>query len=79
MDFRRDRVTALAQQVRSKELSATELTQHSLRMIEERNRDINAFVAVDAEKALEQAAAIDQIVASGGDPGPLAGLSLIHI
>jgi Asp-tRNA(Asn)/Glu-tRNA(Gln) amidotransferase A subunit family amidase len=76
MDFRRDRVTALAQQVRSKELSATELTQHSLRMIEERNGDINAFVAVDAEKALEQAAAIDQIVASGGDPGPLAGIPI---
>ncbi|HMD46688.1 MAG TPA: amidase family protein, partial [Acidimicrobiales bacterium] len=38
------------------------------------NQQINAFVAVDADLALQQAAGVDQIVAAGGDPGPLAGI-----
>ena len=33
-------------------------------------------MAVDGERALEQAAVVDQIVATGGDPGPLAGIPL---
>ncbi len=76
MDFRTDRVTQLAESVRSREVSAVELAQHSLAMIERHDAAINAFVAVDHERALEQAAAIDQMVASGIDPGPLAGIPL---
>ena len=68
MDFRTDRVTELARQVRDGERSATELVQHSLKAIEELDGLVNAFVAVDAEQALRQAAAIDQVIAAGGDP-----------
>ena len=45
-------------------------------MIEAHDGAINAFVAVDAERALEQAAAVDQLAAAGVDPGPLAGVPL---
>ena len=76
MDFRIDRVTELAARVRSGELTAVELAKHSLEMIEKHDGAINAFVVVDAERTLEQAAAVDQLVASGSDPGPLAGIPL---
>ena len=76
MDFRRVGVAELARQVRTGEVSARELTTHALDRIETHNPELNAFVVVDGERALEQAAAVDQIVATGGDPGPLAGVPL---
>ena len=76
MDFRRDTVAELAGAVRSGRLSARELTEHSLERIEALNPDINAFVAIDAEGARAAAEEIDQQVAEGDDPGPLAGIPL---
>jgi len=60
--------------VRAKDVSARELTQGALDRIAELNPLINAFTRIDEERALEQAAAVDQIVASGGNPGTLAGI-----
>ena len=76
MDFRTQRVTDLAEQVRTGDLSAVSLAEHSLSVISKHNGSVNAFVAVNEERALEQAAAIDQMVASGVDPGPLAGIPI---
>lgn len=76
MDFRRIPVVDLAAQVRTGTVSAREVTEHALTRIEALNPTLNAFVAVDGERALEQAAAVDQVVAAGGDPGPLAGVPL---
>jgi len=58
----------LAARVRAKDVSARELTQGALDRIAELNPLINAFTRIDEERALEQAAAVDQIVASGGTP-----------
>ncbi len=76
MDFRINRVTDLAEQVRSGQRSAVSLTEHALARIEALNPSINAFVALDAERALEQAEGVDQIIAAGGNPGPLAGIPI---
>ncbi len=76
MDFRTIPVAELARRVRDKELSAREVVAGSIRRIEEKNPELLAFVAVDAERALEQAGAVDQLVAAGGDPGPLAGVPI---
>jgi len=76
MDFRRIPLAELARRVRTKEVSARELAEHALSSIDTLNPTLNAFVAVDGERALEQAAAVDQIVATGGDPGPLAGIPI---
>jgi aspartyl-tRNA(Asn)/glutamyl-tRNA(Gln) amidotransferase subunit A len=76
MDFRRTTVIELARQVRAGEVSARELTRHALERIEALNPSVNAFVAVDGDRAIEQAAAVDQIVATGADPGPLAGVPM---
>jgi aspartyl-tRNA(Asn)/glutamyl-tRNA(Gln) amidotransferase subunit A len=75
-DFRRTTVSEIAGAVRRQEVSAREVTAMALARIEALNPIVNAFVAIDGERALEQAAAIDQIVASGGNPGPLAGVPI---
>jgi Asp-tRNA(Asn)/Glu-tRNA(Gln) amidotransferase A subunit family amidase len=69
-------VPELAALVRGKELAARELVDASLAAIDERDEAINAFVAVDPERARRDAAAVDERVAAGRDPGPLAGIPL---
>jgi aspartyl-tRNA(Asn)/glutamyl-tRNA(Gln) amidotransferase subunit A len=76
MDFRTESVSELADQVRKGERSARDLVTHALARIEADNPRLNAFVAVDGERALAAAESIDQRVASGGDPGPLAGIPI---
>ncbi|HEY1829136.1 MAG TPA: amidase [Acidimicrobiales bacterium] len=76
LDFRTTSVADLAQGVRAKSTSARELAQAALENIERLNPIYNAFVAVDAERALAQAAALDERIAEGHDPGPLAGIPI---
>src|SRR5271168_3617029 len=61
----------LAGMVRSGDLSARELVQSSLDRIEELNPSLNAFVQVDAERAL---LAADEV--SAGDERPFAGVPI---
>lgn len=65
-----------AARVRNKEVSPVELTETALRRIEESNKTLNAFVVVDADRALDAAKALEGKIVSGEDPGPLAGLTL---
>ncbi|HXQ76012.1 MAG TPA: amidase [Acidimicrobiales bacterium] len=76
MDFRRVTVTALADDVRSGRTAARELVAHALERIDALNGAVNAFVAVDDTSALEVAGQIDDMVAAGRDPGPLAGIPI---
>jgi Asp-tRNA(Asn)/Glu-tRNA(Gln) amidotransferase A subunit family amidase len=76
IDFVRDSVDVLASRVVAKEVSARELTEHALAQIETLNPRFGAFVAVDGERALDEAAAIDERIASGEDVGPLAGIPI---
>lgn len=76
MDFLTDSVEAIAVRVRSGEQSAREVTEHAISRVEALNPTINAFVAWDGDRALAQADAIDARVASGDDPGPLAGVPI---
>jgi len=63
--------TELAGLVRAGEVSATELTELSLRAIEERDDEVNAFTTVSADAALATAAEI-----GAGDERPFAGVPL---
>ena len=45
-----------------------------LQTIDAKERDVHAFNLVDRETAMEVAGKIDEAVASGRDPGPLAGV-----
>jgi len=74
MDFRTQSLSDLAHRVQRKEISARELVGHALERIEALNPSVNAFVAVDGEAALVAASAVDDKVARGENPGPLAGI-----
>ncbi len=80
----------LAEMVRQRQVSATAATESALKRIhavdgshgsldayeisEEDKRKLHAFITVTEERALQHAEEIDQIVAAGQDPGPLAGV-----
>jgi len=68
--------TAIADAVRAGRLSAVEVTEHHLGRIQKLNEPVNAFVFVDADRALRVADDVDRRVAAGEDPGPLAGVPL---
>jgi len=76
IDFRTTSLAELARSVRTKEIKARELTQAALSRIQRLDPTYNAFVAVDEERALAEADAVDARIASGADPGPLAGIPL---
>jgi aspartyl-tRNA(Asn)/glutamyl-tRNA(Gln) amidotransferase subunit A len=76
IDFRTTSLDALARAVRTKEVSARELTETALERIERLDPAYNAFVAVDTARALNEADAVDVRIAAGHDPGPLAGIPL---
>lgn len=65
---------SIAAAVRSGETSAVSVTEQHLARISEGEETIHAFNTVTADLALERAAAVDQAVAAGEDPGPLAGV-----
>jgi aspartyl-tRNA(Asn)/glutamyl-tRNA(Gln) amidotransferase subunit A len=76
MDFRDTSVAAIAADVTALRLSAREVVAAALDRIERYDGDLGAFVAVDADAALADAAAIDERIAAGEDVGPLAGVPL---
>jgi AtzE family amidohydrolase len=60
--------------VRAGRQTAVDVTRANLDRIQTLDSSINAFTAVTAERALAAAARIDDLVRSGRDPGPLAGV-----
>ncbi|MGB3202550.1 MAG: AtzE family amidohydrolase [Nodosilinea sp.] len=65
---------AIAAAVRSGKHSATALLETTLADIAARDSTLNCFTDVTVERARSQAQAIDQAIAAGQDPGPLAGV-----
>jgi aspartyl-tRNA(Asn)/glutamyl-tRNA(Gln) amidotransferase subunit A len=76
IDFRANDVPSLVKRVRLGEIRAQDLVQHAMERIDALNGKINAFVAIDAEAAFEEAHRIDSLIATDRDPGPLAGMPL---
>jgi aspartyl-tRNA(Asn)/glutamyl-tRNA(Gln) amidotransferase subunit A len=64
----------IARAVRAGERSAREVVDEHLAVIEGREADIHAFNIVLADEARAAADAVDAAVATGRDPGPLAGV-----
>jgi aspartyl-tRNA(Asn)/glutamyl-tRNA(Gln) amidotransferase subunit A len=67
-------LTELAAGLHSKQFSSVELTQFFLQRIEQ-HQQLNAFITVSADTALEQAKAADQVLATGAT-GPLTGIPI---
>lgn len=66
--------TAIAEQVRAGDISAAAVAERALADIEGGDGPINSFTAVWPERARADAARVDQTIAAGRDPGPLAGV-----
>jgi amidase len=66
----------MAQQIRAKKLSPIELVQAHLARIEKLNPKINAYVHVDADRAIDQARAAEIAVMRNQDAGPLHGVPI---
>ena len=64
----------IAEKVRAGIWSASAVVEETLARIARKNPELNAFTLVTAERAREEAARIDQLLASGKNPGPLAGV-----
>ena len=65
--------TEIAAAVKAGRAKATDVVEATLARIASRDKTLNSFTAVTAERALARAAAIDKDVAAGRPLGPLAG------
>ena len=76
MDFRDISLEELVGNVKSKKISATEVTQAAIDNIEKLDHKINAFCSTNHEDALVQAESIDARIQNGEDVGKLAGIPI---
>jgi aspartyl-tRNA(Asn)/glutamyl-tRNA(Gln) amidotransferase subunit A len=65
-----------AQAVRAGDYTAADLLERCIAELESHNDELNAFVVTDLERAREQAAAVDDAVRRGDDPGPFGGVPI---
>jgi aspartyl-tRNA(Asn)/glutamyl-tRNA(Gln) amidotransferase subunit A len=69
-------ISSVRDALRTKEISARELTKDFFARIENRNRQLNAFLALSLDRAYAQADRIDTMIAKGDELPPLAGVPL---
>ena len=62
--------------LRTKEFSATELTQEALRFAEAENSKTNALLTISHDRALSAAKRVDEQISKGEELGPLAGVPI---
>ena len=75
MDLTHAKISEIATSIRSKKVSAVEVTKHFLSRIEKIDKQLNAFITVNA-RALDEAKKVDAEVAQGKNPGLLAGVPI---
>ena len=74
-DLFADGISPWAGQIRSGELSFTQTVEHCLQRVHD-NLTLDAFECLDAERARATAVALDALLSSGTDLGPLMGLPM---
>ncbi|MGZ4786807.1 MAG: amidase family protein, partial [Acidimicrobiales bacterium] len=76
MDFRLTSLAELSDQIQDRTLSARDLVGHALERVEALEPRLNAWAALDGERAMAEATAVDDRLASGDPVGPLAGIPI---
>ena len=64
----------LGRKIKNKEVTAVQATQAALDAIRQKEKEVNSFVTVDEEKALQRAEEIQKRIDAGELTGPLAGV-----
>lgn len=70
------KITAIHDMLVNKQISCTELTNKYLAAIEKENGELNAYVKVTADTALDAAKAVDEKIAKGEQIGLLEGVPM---
>lgn len=70
-------ITTLAQKLRKKEISSVELTRLFLERIQKLDPQLNSFITISDELALQQAKAADELLSSGKGSS-LTGIPIAH-
>ena len=76
MDLAFLEVNELHEKLKKKEISAVELSEYFLKRVKKYNPELNAYLTVTEQLALEQAKQADKIIASGEKFGALTGIPL---
>lgn len=76
MDIRKMSALDIGNKIRNKEISSPEVTKIFLDAIEKEDKDINAFITVDAESAMKEAAEVQKLIDKGEILSPLMGVPL---
>jgi len=74
VDLPQTDAVAIAAAVRSRQVSAQAIVTATLTRIQALDSDLNCFTTLLAKQAVADAIALDQRLAAGEDPGPLAGV-----
>ena len=69
-------VTELVKLIQKKEISSVEILDSLLKRINDKNPQINAVVALDADRAMEKAKKADELTMQGKSSGPLHGIPM---
>lgn len=76
MDIAKLKAWEMREKLLKKEISSTEILKSHLEVIDSVEMDINAFITVDRENAMESAKLVDEKIARGESLGVLAGLPI---
>ncbi len=76
MKFHDLTIGRIAAGLRAKEFSSEELVNHYIEQIGEKDGDLNSYVLVDEEGAIEAAKKVDRKLAAGEELSPLAGVPM---
>lgn len=76
MDFRDHSIKELVSKIKSRDVSAQEVTASALKNIEEKDKVLNTFCSLNEEDALKQAVSIDERIGKGEEVGLLAGIPI---
>ena len=74
MNYEELSLAELREKLDNKEVSSVELTNYFLARIKEQNPELNAFITITEQEALEQAKEADEFINSPGDNFPLTGI-----
>jgi aspartyl-tRNA(Asn)/glutamyl-tRNA(Gln) amidotransferase subunit A len=74
MDIASLSITSVRESLLARRFSAVELTAEALRFAEAQNPRTNAYLHFSPERAMDMARNVDERIARGEDPGPLAGV-----
>ena len=73
-----DSIQAIAAALRARQISCVELITERLQLIRQWDPQVNAFLTLTADTALDAARIADQELATGRDRGPLHGIPIAH-